>query len=134
MIPRKTAKPPQATIFGPIFIGCYTSSSAWDRKLVPVPRLHVANESPNSNFPAAPLPPSISAIVPARNEEAVIANCIESLALQPKIAEILVVNDQSTDKTAEIVRGLMPKIPLLRLLETQDVPAGWIGKNNAVFL
>jgi len=80
------------------------------------------------------VPPSISAIVPARNEEAVIATCIESLALQPEIAEILVVNDQSSDKTAEIVRGLMAKIPRLRLLEAQEVPAGWVGKNNAVYL
>jgi glycosyltransferase involved in cell wall biosynthesis len=94
----------------------------------------VSNESQNSQLDPASLRPSISAIVPARNEEAAIATCIESLALQPEIAEILVVNDQSTDKTAEIVRGLMSKIPLLRLLETQDVPAGWIGKNNAVFL
>jgi glycosyltransferase involved in cell wall biosynthesis len=94
----------------------------------------VANESPNTILPPASLPPSISAIVPARNEEAVIADCIESLALQPEIAEILVVNDQSTDNTAEITRGLMPKILRLRLLEAQEVPAGWVGKNNAVFL
>jgi glycosyltransferase involved in cell wall biosynthesis len=94
----------------------------------------VTNESPNSSPPSAPLPPSISAIVPARNEEAVIAACIESLEQQPEIAEILVVNDQSTDKTAGIVRSLMVKIPRLRLLETQDVPSGWVGKNNAVFL
>ena len=78
--------------------------------------------------------PSISAIVPARNEEAVIATCVESLAQQPEIAEILVVDDQSTDKTAEIVRGLIAKIPRLRLLETHGVPAGWVGKNNAVSL
>jgi glycosyltransferase involved in cell wall biosynthesis len=76
----------------------------------------------------------ITAIVPARNEEAVIASGIEALALQPEIAEILVINDQSTDKTAEIVRSLIIKIPHLRLLETQEVPAGWVGKNNAVFL
>ncbi|HKN77297.1 MAG TPA: glycosyltransferase [Candidatus Acidoferrum sp.] len=94
----------------------------------------MANESPNSILPSAPLPPPISAIVPARNEEAVIATCIESLAVQPEIAEILIVNDQSTDKTAEIVRGLTVKFPHLRLLETQGVPAGWVGKNNAVFL
>jgi glycosyltransferase involved in cell wall biosynthesis len=80
------------------------------------------------------MPPAITAIVPARNEEDVIAACIESLALQPEIAEILVVNDQSTDKTAEIVRRLMAKTPRLRLLETQEVPGGWVGKNNAVFL
>jgi glycosyltransferase involved in cell wall biosynthesis len=98
------------------------------------PDFIVTIESPNSSPPAAPLPPSISAIVPARNEEAVIAACVESLAQQPEIAEILVVNDQSTDKTAEIVRSLMVKIPRLRLLETQDVPSGWVGKNNAVFL
>jgi glycosyltransferase involved in cell wall biosynthesis len=94
----------------------------------------MTNESPNSSVPSAsPLPP-ITAIVPARNEEAVIAACIESLAHQPEIAEILVVNDQSTDKTAEIVSNLMAKIPRLRLLETQEVPGGWVGKNHAVFL
>jgi glycosyltransferase involved in cell wall biosynthesis len=77
---------------------------------------------------------AISAIVPARNEEASIAGCIKSLAHQPEIAEILVVNDQSTDKTAEIVHGLMATVSNLRLLETQDVPEGWVGKNHAVAL
>jgi glycosyltransferase involved in cell wall biosynthesis len=98
------------------------------------PDFTVTNESPNSSTPQISLTPSISAIVPARNEEEVIASCIESLAAQPEIGEILVVNDQSTDKTAEIVRGLMAKIPGLRLLETREVPSGWVGKNNAVFL
>ncbi|MGH9675961.1 MAG: glycosyltransferase, partial [Candidatus Acidiferrum sp.] len=46
--------------------------------------------------------------------------------------EIVVIDDESTDKTAEIVRGLMPANPRLRLLETQDLPPGWVGKNNAV--
>jgi glycosyltransferase involved in cell wall biosynthesis len=94
----------------------------------------VTNESPNSSTPQISLTPSISAIVPARNEEEVIASCVESLAAQPKIGEILVVNDQSTDKTAEIVLSLTAKIPHLRLLETREVPSGWVGKNNAVFL
>ena len=94
----------------------------------------MTNESPNSSAQPAFRSASISAIVPARNEEGVIAACVESLALQPEIAEILVVNDQSTDKTAEIVRGLMLKIPRLRLLETQEIPPGWVGKNNAVYL
>jgi cellulose synthase/poly-beta-1,6-N-acetylglucosamine synthase-like glycosyltransferase len=89
------------------------------------------NEPSNA---ASPLPATISAIVPARNEELSIAACLESLACQPEIAEILVVNDQSTDKTAEIVRDLMTGIPNLRLLETNGVPPGWVGKNNAVAL
>jgi len=84
--------------------------------------------------PSLPHSPRISAIVPARNEEAVIAACVESLAQQSEIAEILVVNDQSTDRTAEIVRGLIPEFPRVRLLETTGPPPGWIGKNNAVWL
>lgn len=78
--------------------------------------------------------PSVSAIVPARNEELNIADCVRSLALQPEVLEILVINDQSTDRTAEIVRSLAPEIPKLRLLETSDLPSGWVGKNNAVWL
>ena len=75
----------------------------------------------------------ISAIVPARDEEDVITDCINGLALQPEIAEILVVNDHSTDRTAEIVRSLMQSTPKLRLLEAPVVPEGWVGKNNAVW-
>ena len=76
----------------------------------------------------------LSAIVPARNEEAVIGACVESLARQAEIGEILVVNDQSTDKTALIVREWLERLPQLRLLETKELPAGWVGKNNAVWL
>jgi cellulose synthase/poly-beta-1,6-N-acetylglucosamine synthase-like glycosyltransferase len=76
----------------------------------------------------------VTAIVPARNEEAVIAACVNSLASQPEISEILVINDQSTDSTAAIVRNLAQSIPKLRLLETKVLPAGWVGKNNAVWL
>jgi len=83
---------------------------------------------------SAPNSPRISAIVPARDEEAVIAACVESLAQQPEIAEILVVNDESSDRTAEIVRGLASKFPQVRLLESTELPPGWIGKNNAVWL
>jgi glycosyltransferase involved in cell wall biosynthesis len=74
----------------------------------------------------------VTAIVPARNEEPVIAACVVSLARQPEITEILVVNDESSDRTAEIVRELTLKIPRLKLLEIRGVPVGWLGKNYAV--
>jgi glycosyltransferase involved in cell wall biosynthesis len=76
----------------------------------------------------------ITAIVPARNEEQVIATCVRALAQQTEIVEIRVVNDQSTDRTAEIVRALISEVAQLRLLETRDVPPGWVGKNHAVWL
>src|ERR1700693_6301408 len=77
-------------------------------------------------------PGGITAIVPARDEEAVIAGCVESLAKQSEITEIVVVNDQSSDKTAAIVRDLAARITKLRLLEAPEPPPGWVGKNNAV--
>jgi glycosyltransferase involved in cell wall biosynthesis len=77
---------------------------------------------------------SVTAIVPARNEEAVIAACIASLASQPEISEILVVNDQSTDGTASVVRSLMEKNPSLYLLESGELPDGWVGKNHALWV
>jgi cellulose synthase/poly-beta-1,6-N-acetylglucosamine synthase-like glycosyltransferase len=75
----------------------------------------------------------VTAIVPARNEEAVIAVCVESLAVQPEVSEILVVDDQSTDRTASIVRELMQRYSNVRLLQTNELPAGWVGKNHAVW-
>src|SRR3981081_3808054 len=75
----------------------------------------------------------ITAIVPARDEEATIEMCVRSLAKQAEIAEIFVVNDGSTDRTAEIVRGLMGELKNLKLLEAPGVPGGWLGKNHALW-
>lgn len=76
----------------------------------------------------------VSAIVPARNEAAVIAACVESLAVQNEIAEILVIDDQSSDCTAEIVRSLSFQYLKVRLLGATELPPGWVGKNNAVWM
>jgi hypothetical protein len=80
------------------------------------------------------LHPNVSAIVPARNEEATIAAAVESLAAQPEIKEIIVINDQSTDGTAAQLRQLSSRYTQLRVLETKELPAGWVGKNYAVSL
>src|ERR1700683_2859852 len=74
----------------------------------------------------------ISAIVPARDEEASIARAVESLDAQPEVHEIIVVNDGSTDDTASILADLALRIPSLRILDTGELPEGWIGKNYAV--
>jgi glycosyltransferase involved in cell wall biosynthesis len=77
--------------------------------------------------------PCVSAIVPARDEEENIARAVESLAAQPEISEIVVVNDQSTDGTATILADLAAKIPRLRILEARDLAEGWVGKNSAAW-
>jgi glycosyltransferase involved in cell wall biosynthesis len=92
------------------------------------------NSSPKEVALLAALPNSVTAIVPARNEESVITTCIQSLGVQSEIAEILVVNDQSFDHTADVVGSLMEKIPNLRLLEAGGLPDGWFGKNHALWV
>jgi glycosyltransferase involved in cell wall biosynthesis len=76
----------------------------------------------------------VSAIIPARNEEESIARAVESVAAQPEIEEVIVVNDQSMDGTAAILAELAARIPKLKILNTNALPPGWVGKNYAVAL
>ena len=47
--------------------------------------------------------PTVSVIIPARNEEASLGDCLQSLVTQTGVAfEIIVVDDHSTDRTREI--------------------------------
>jgi len=75
--------------------------------------------------------PSITAIVPVRDEECSIESCVRSLAAQPEIAEIRVVDDGSSDGTVEILSRLAAEIPRLRVIEAGELPPGWVGKNHA---
>ena len=73
--------------------------------------------------------PEVSVIVPARNEEASLRACLESVVSQSGVEfEIIVVNDHSTDRTAEIARAFAG----VRVIEAGELPPGWTGKNNAV--
>jgi glycosyltransferase involved in cell wall biosynthesis len=74
----------------------------------------------------------VSAIIPARNEEASIARAVESVAAQPEITEIIVVNDQSADRTGEVLAELAARIPKLKIMNINTLPSGWVGKNYAV--
>ena len=74
----------------------------------------------------------VSVIIPARNEEVNIARVVRSLANQPGVREILVVDDQSTDRTGEILAALEAEIPHLRTLRVESLPEGWLGKTHAV--
>jgi cellulose synthase/poly-beta-1,6-N-acetylglucosamine synthase-like glycosyltransferase len=78
--------------------------------------------------------PQISAIVPARNEQENIEATVSSLAAQPEITQIIVVDDQSTDRTAEILARLAAQVPRLRVLQSRELPPGWVGKNHALWL
>jgi len=73
--------------------------------------------------------PEVTVIVPARNEEASLEACLESLTAQAGVAfEIIVVNDHSTDRTAAIAASFAG----VRVLDAGALAEGWTGKNNAV--
>jgi hypothetical protein len=76
----------------------------------------------------------VSVIIPARNEAASIARAVESVAMQLEVGEVIVVNDQSTDRTGEILDELAARIPKMKVLATNDLPPGWAGKNYALSL
>ncbi|MGH9375914.1 MAG: glycosyltransferase, partial [Terriglobia bacterium] len=75
--------------------------------------------------------PIVSAIIPARNEALNIGGMVWSLAAQPDILEIIVVNDDSKDDTGAVLAGLQSAIPALRVLNLSVLPAGWLGKQHA---
>jgi glycosyltransferase involved in cell wall biosynthesis len=73
--------------------------------------------------------PTVSVIVPARNEESCLADCLRSLIAQTGVNfEIIVVDDHSIDRTREIAKSF----PEVQVIEAGPLPAGWTGKNNAV--
>ncbi|MBA4190679.1 MAG: glycosyl transferase [Planctomycetaceae bacterium] len=77
---------------------------------------------------------AISVLIPARNEEIGIAACLESvLAAQHVELEVIVLDDSSTDSTAEIVREIAAKDSRLRLETAPPLPEGWCGKQAACF-
>ncbi|HBE43660.1 MAG TPA: glycosyl transferase [Bacteroidales bacterium] len=74
----------------------------------------------------------VSVLIPARNEEINIGNILTDLKNQDyRKLEIMVYNDQSEDKTVEIVKGFARDDDRIRLIESDGLPEGWLGKNYA---
>jgi glycosyltransferase involved in cell wall biosynthesis len=78
----------------------------------------------------------LTVIVPARNEEDCLGECLQSLVSQSEDIfklgrdwELIVVDDHSTDRTAEIARSFAG----VTLLEADKLEPGWTGKANAVW-
>lgn len=78
----------------------------------------------------SPLVTRASALVPVRNEEAVVDACVEALLAEP-FAEVIVCDDRSTDRTAEILASLEARHPRLRVIHGAPLPPGLVGKAHA---
>jgi glycosyltransferase involved in cell wall biosynthesis len=75
----------------------------------------------------------ISVIIPARNEEQDIASSLRSVLNQEGVdLEVIVVNDHSTDRTAEIADNIARSDSRVRVLHNPPLIQGWLGKCNAM--
>jgi glycosyltransferase involved in cell wall biosynthesis len=79
-------------------------------------------------------PLQLSVIIPARNEEDCVGECVRSLVVQEEVGwklgvdwEVVVVNDASTDRTREIAAGFAG----VTVIEAPKLEKGWTGKANA---
>ncbi|MEM7680841.1 MAG: glycosyltransferase [Planctomycetota bacterium] len=83
--------------------------------------------------PDTPGVPKVSVLIPARDEEAGIADALRAAAASADgvDAEFLVLDDQSTDRTPEIVTKLAQEDPRIRLESSNPLPEGWCGKQHA---
>jgi len=76
--------------------------------------------------------PNVSILVPARNEEHNIIACVDSILDQNYTNfEVIVLDDCSTDKTLEKLKQYKNKDSKLFILEGEELPQGWTGKNWA---
>jgi chlorobactene glucosyltransferase len=91
------------------------------------PRLLKPNDSKTKSL-------FVSVIIPARNEEKLIVKCLSSLLNQKHLNfEIIVIDDDSSDKTIEKIQSLT-NTGKIRIIKADKKPEGWIGKNWPCYL
>jgi chlorobactene glucosyltransferase len=95
---------------------------------------YLRKEIPDEGFSVADTVPTVSIIVPARNEEINISDCLAGLAglnYPVEKLQIIVVNDHSSDRTGEIVDGFIAQCPNMEQIHGQPLPEDWTGKSHS---
>lgn len=75
---------------------------------------------------ARPTGERVSILIPARDEAHQIEACLAAVLAQDGVAEVLVLDDGSTDGTGELARAAGA-----RVLTGRPLPRGWLGKPHA---
>jgi hypothetical protein len=77
--------------------------------------------------------PTVSVVVPARNEERDLATALRSLLAQEGVqTQIIVVNDHSSDRTGEIADSIAESDGRITVIHNPPLVPGWLGKANAM--
>ncbi len=95
-------------------------------------RLAGRQERREEGSPCPLTPNAVSVLIPARNEEGNIREAITAvLANRDVDLEVIVYDDHSTDRTAEIVSEISRGDSRLTLKDEALLPSGWCGKQHA---
>ncbi len=77
-------------------------------------------------------PPLVSIIIPARNEERNLPECLMSLTkLDYPAYEVIIIDDHSTDQTYNVAESIIQHHSNFKIIKAKDLPEGWTGKNWA---
>ncbi len=89
--------------------------------------------NPKSPRWTQPQSPKVTAIIPAKDEEATLADCLRSVQSQgyPNL-DIMIVDDRSDDGTLAIARRIAEADPRVEVVAIKDLPPGWTGKTHAL--
>ncbi|HEX5073593.1 MAG TPA: glycosyltransferase [Gemmatimonadaceae bacterium] len=92
-------------------------------------RIRHSRELARDSASVSPGGPLVSVVVPARDERRNIESCVRSILAggYPNI-EVVVVDDRSTDGTADVVRAIARDDERLTLIQNPPLPDGWFGK------
>jgi len=82
--------------------------------------------------PALPEPPRTTVLLPVRDEEDNVADCVASLLAQTAEPTVLVIDDGSSDGTRAIAVGMATNTDRLRVESARPLAPGWRGKLNAL--
>ncbi len=118
-------------MLGVVLLGTSTVCAVWPAVLFAVNLRRY--RAPRPAAAASPFP--VSVLIPARNEEANIGQALGCvLASRDVDLEVLVLDDDSNDRTGAIVRNVAAIDSRVRLVEGQGLPAGWNGKQHACWV
>ena len=121
-----TAAPPLFIFDALVFLAVVVPFVLLVRSRNAIPKLPACKRDPE--------PPRLSVVVPARDEARAIGRAVDSLLSQdyPDL-EIVVVDDRSRDATGAVVGELAKHDSRIRAIRVAELPAGWLGKNHALW-
>ncbi|MBU4012578.1 MAG: glycosyltransferase [Proteobacteria bacterium] len=74
----------------------------------------------------------ITIVIAARNEEKNIEDCLNSILADKTIPRVIVINDHSSDYTAEVTKKIIERDNRVEIYNSPPLPPGWLGKNHAL--